>query len=75
MRIFRWEHAAITNFFQEEGWIDLASMARIIFNKNFYFLGELEYNSFHVNNALKIYTIFMYFAVMPVVLLIDFIIT
>ncbi len=50
-------------------------MAKYVFSKNFYRLGELEYNSFHINNSLKIYTIFMYFAIMPVILLVDFIIT
>jgi hypothetical protein len=74
-RIFRFEHAAITNFFIENHWINLDSIEKLIYNMNLYPVGEIEYHSFHINNSLKIYGLFCYFVLMPAILTLDFIIT
>jgi hypothetical protein len=43
------------------------------YNQNFYWMSELEYHNFHVNNNFKLLFLAAYFALMPIVLFLDFI--
>eukprot|EP00347_Sterkiella_histriomuscorum_P005396 403356774 len=74
-RIFRLEHAKFENFFLENNWLELNYLKQQIYNMNFYPLGELQYQNFLINNNLKIYLFYSYFFTMPLILLIDFVIT
>lgn len=72
-RIFRIEHAKIINYFLEYNWIDLSAINAYVFNKDMYYVGELFYNFFLINNQLKVMLLIAYFALLPLITILNFV--
>lgn len=71
-RIFRFEHSKLTQFFTDYSLVDPSQLAQVDYNQNLNRMGELKYNNFHVNNNFKLLSISGYFAMMPLLLTVDF---
>jgi hypothetical protein len=74
-RIFRVEHDLITNFVLEYQWLDPTKINTYIFNKDMYYVGEVFYNCFLANNQLKLLIFAAYFALLPLVTILNFTLT
>jgi len=65
----------IDNFFTDYGWIDITKFNTFIFNKDMYYIGEIVYNCFLINNQLKLLILLGFFALLPFITFLDFILT
>jgi len=73
-RIFRFEHTKLTYFFLDYNLIDVSSLTKVFYNQNLNYLSELQYHNIHLSANLKILAFAAYFASMPVILTLDFLI-
>lgn len=71
-RIFRFEHTKLTYFFVDHNIVETDSLTQISYNQNFRTMAELEYHNVHSNHSFKFLAIAAYFAVMPIILAVDF---
>ena len=71
-RIFRFEHTKLTQFFTGYNIVDTSLLASVNYNQNFNSVAELQYQNLHVNNNFKLLTFASYFALMPLVLGLNF---
>ena len=71
-RIFRLEHTKLAYFFADYNLIDTVSFLKLTYNQNFADMAELQYHNIHSNNNIKFLIFVGYFALMPIILAVDF---
>ena len=71
-RIFRFEHSKVTTFFKDYDLLDFEALPTLFYNQNYNIQTENQYHNVHSNHNFKFLFIAGYFALMPIVMTVDF---